>query len=92
MFRGAEGADHQPRDFALLAKTSLPRAMRGDLQAMERASLDSDHPTLRQWLAAQTAPALAERKPGGRIEWAAARAATGDEGIHLVVWRGSAQD
>ena len=54
MFRGEEGTKHRPGDFAALAKASLPPTMRGDLQAMERVSLASDHPTLRQWLASQS--------------------------------------
>jgi hypothetical protein len=87
MFRGPEGPKHQPGDFTALARTSVPAVLRGDLQAMERASLDKDRPTLRQWLASQTTPALAEH----RIERVVARAPTG-EGIRLLVWRGGAQD
>ena len=92
MFRGAEGARHRPGDFAALAKASLPAAMRGDLQAMERVSVASNHPTLRQWLASQGTPVLAERKPQRRIERVAARATSGDDRIRLIVWRGAAQD
>jgi hypothetical protein len=72
--------------------------MRGDLQAMERVSLTSDHPTLRQWLASQATPALAARKPDRRIEperrieRVAARAISRDDGIRLLIWRGAAQD
>jgi hypothetical protein len=98
MFRGPEGEKHRPSDFAALAKASVPAAMRGDLQAMERVSLTSDHPTLRQWLASQATPALAARKPDRRIEperrieRVAARAISRDDGIRLLIWRGAAQD
>ncbi len=92
MFRGADGVRHRPSDFAALAKASLPAAMRADLQAMERVSLASDHPTLPQWLASQRTPILAARKPQRRIERVAARATSGDDRIRLLVWRGAAQD
>ena len=92
MFRGAEGAKHRTSDFTALAKASVPSAMRGDLQAMERVSLATDHPTLRQWLASQATPVLAARKPERRIERVAARATSGDDRIRLLVWRGAAQD
>ncbi len=84
VFRGAEGADHGPDDFAPLARSGLPSAERGALQAMERVSLEEGHPTLKQWLASQTSSALAEGRPG--------RAAYGHGKIRLLVWRGGAQD
>jgi hypothetical protein len=92
MFRGAEGAKHHSRDFTALAKTSVPAAMRGDLTAMERVSMASDHPTLRHWLASQATPAFAARKPERRIERVATSATSRDDRIRLLVWRGAAQD
>jgi hypothetical protein len=92
MFRGAEGSKHNPDDFTALAKTELPAALRVDLQAMERVSLVKGHPSLRQWLASQASPALAERQPGIRIERVASRLASADDRIRLVVWRGGDRD
>jgi hypothetical protein len=74
-------------DFAALAKAPLPQAQRVALQAMERASLDRDHPTLEAWLASQGQPRLAQDSP---VERVVARAG-GDDRIRLLVWRG-AQD
>jgi len=96
MFRGPEGPTHGAGDFIALAKARLPSAMRGDLQAMERASLATDHPTLREWFASQTPPTLVarqiERRPERRIERVVTRVASGDDRIRLLVWRGGAQD
>ena len=96
MFRGPEGPKHRAGDFITLAKARLPSVRRGDLQAMERASVTADHPTLRQWFASQTPPALVarriERRPERRIERVASRAASGDDRIRLLVWRGGAED
>lgn len=92
MFRGVQGQRRQPGDFAALAKANVPASRRGALQAMERASIEGGHPTLRQWLASQAPPALAERRPQRRIERVASRAPSGDDKIRLLVWRGAAQD
>jgi hypothetical protein len=92
MFRGAEGARRHSRDFTALAKASVPVGMRADLKAMERVSLASDHPSLRQWMASQATPAFAARKPERRIERVAASAISRADRIRLLVWRGAAQD
>ena len=88
MFGGAAGAKPRASDFIVLAQARLPAATRSDLQAMERVSLATGHPSLRQWLAAQSTPTLALR----HIQPVASRTASGDDRIRLVVWRGAAQD
>jgi hypothetical protein len=54
VFRGREAASHGPGEFTALAGAGLSTQARGALQAMERASLPPTHPTLRDWLVAQT--------------------------------------
>ena len=88
VFRGVEGAEHRPSDFAALANVSMRWPQRSVLQAMERASVAFDHPTLREWLASQTPPALAQRDD----QRVASRATRGGDKIRLLVWRGSTED
>lgn len=57
VFRGVDGAPHGSRDFTALSGADLASNARGALQAMERASLRSAHPTLTDWLLSQNAPA-----------------------------------
>jgi hypothetical protein len=59
VFSGAEGAGHGPRDFVALSSAGLPVAQRSALQAMEKVSVNTVHPSLRDWMASQNAPALA---------------------------------
>ena len=89
VFRGAEGAAHTPRDFAALGQAKLPSSQRGALQAIERVSLATDHPSVQKWMMSQGAPApmvVARAK-----EPALAGAAISEDKIRVLVWRG-AQD
>jgi len=82
VFRGAEAASHGPGDFTALGGAQFGAGARGALQAMERASLTPTHPTLKDWLVSQVAPAprIAARSP--------VPAERGDNRIRVVVWRG----
>jgi hypothetical protein len=73
MYQGADG-------FTTLAKAPLPQTQRVALQAMERVSLDHDHPGLEAWLAQGSAAEPVVTRAGG------------DDRIRLVVWRGGVQD
>jgi Protein of unknown function (DUF2865) len=84
VFRGAEGGAHRPADFTALDQMNMPRPQRANLQAIEHASVAANHPGLQQWLAAQGAPALAQRD--------LASADRGDNRIRVLVWRGHAED
>ncbi len=57
VFRGVEGAPHGANDFAALDRAGLATDARGALTALERASLTPVHPTLKDWLISQNAPA-----------------------------------
>jgi hypothetical protein len=85
VFRGAEGAPHRAGDFAALAKSPMPAARRGVLQALERVSVNDRHPTLKDWLISQTAPANPVAAPEKH-------ARADDDKIRLLVWRGGALD
>jgi hypothetical protein len=82
VFRGAEAASHGPGDFTALGGAGLAAGTRGALQAMERASLKPTHPTLKDWLVSQVAPAprIAARS--------VVPAERGDSKIRVMVWRG----
>jgi hypothetical protein len=82
VFRGAEAASHGPSDFTALGGAGLSAGARGALQAMERASLTPTHPTLKDWLVSQVAPA-----PGIAAR-SLVRAERGDNRIRVMVWRG----
>jgi hypothetical protein len=89
VFNGAEGGAPAPRDFSGLAQAHLPRNQRDALQAMERVSLETIHPTLQSWMVSQGAPAetaQAEARPP-----LTGRAVLAADKIRLLVWRG-AQD
>jgi hypothetical protein len=88
VFRGVEGGAHMPSDFTALSNADMPRLRRSDMLAMERVSVAKDHPTLRDWLASQASPALAER----HVERVASRASGGGDRIRLLVWRGGAEE
>jgi hypothetical protein len=88
VFNGAAGGAHAARDFTALSRARVPSAQRGALQAMERISVADNHPTLKDWLALQAAPALAHR----RDQRFPARIAKNDDRIRLLVWRGGAED
>jgi len=81
VFQGVEGVAHAARDFAALAKASLPASQRGALQALERVSLSAEHPSLGEWLTSQTT--------GKPAVGAVARASTGADKIRLLSWRGA---
>ncbi|MDE3174501.1 MAG: DUF2865 domain-containing protein [Pseudomonadota bacterium] len=89
VFNGAEGAAHTPRDFTGLAQARLPSSQRGALQAMERVSLATNHPSLQNWMISQSSPA--PKAAAGPQPPVLAGAAAGDDKIRLLVWRG-AQD
>lgn len=89
VFSGAEGGAHGPRDFLALSAAGLPVAQRSALQAIERVSVNVARPSLRDWLASQSAPALAARRVAAPL---VARASLkGDDRIRLLAWPG-AQD
>jgi hypothetical protein len=96
VFRGVEGAPHGAGDFAALDRAGLATDARGALTALERASLTPVHPTLKDWLISQNAPAglgpqaalraptqLAMRVPSS---WRAPAAVSGGK-IRLLTWR-----
>jgi hypothetical protein len=85
VFNGVEGVPHGAGDFAALAKASVPAAERGALQALERVSLETRHPTLKDWLVAQTLPA-----PAASARPLEKHAANDSNKIRLLVWRGGA--
>jgi hypothetical protein len=91
VFRGVENAPHQAGDFSALSAAGLPKTARAPLQEMERASLTTSHPTLRDWLVTQNTPALAYRSIPAQIAMRAPapRSATpaGGGKIRLLAWR-----
>jgi hypothetical protein len=82
VFRGVEAASHGPGDFTALGGAGLAAGTRGALQAMERASLTPTHPTLKDWLVSQGAPA--PRVTARSV----VRAEPSDNRIRVMVWRG----
>jgi hypothetical protein len=85
VFNGAEGVPHGAGDFAALAKATLPAAERGALQALERVSLETRHPTLKDWLVSQAGAATtASARPPEK------HASNESNKIRLLVWRGGA--
>ncbi len=94
VFRGVEGGPHQAADFSALAAAGLASSEKAPLQAMERASLTPVHPTLKDWLATQNAPVLANRLAAGQIAQRATAprpepvAAPSAGKIRLLAWRG----
>ncbi len=89
VFKGAEGAAHTPRDFSALGQAPLSSGQRGALQAMERVSLATDHPSLQKWMTSQGA--LTQKAEGKARPPVLAGATIAEDKIRLLVWRG-AQD
>ena len=96
VFRGVEGAPHGSRDFAALSGADLESNARGALLAMERASLGPVHPSLKDWLLSQNAPAGLGRQAEaqsptqvalrGPTSWRMPASAVSGK-IRLMTWR-----
>lgn len=89
VFNGAEGAPHTPHDFSALGQARLSSGQRGALQAMERISLATDHPSLQKWMTSQGAPT--QKAEAGANAPVLAGSSIAEDKIRVLVWRG-AQD
>ena len=86
VFQGAAGAAHSARDFTALSSAALPAFERGALSNLEKASVESRRPSVKDWLASQAAPKFARFAPAPRL------AIRAQDRIRLDPWRGAIVD